>query len=128
MKFSMNDFSSKYDQICRKLRSSNWRCSVRKGVLRNFLKVTAKHLCQSLMPFLQNTCGRLLLETPDLVTFTGEILNGKLHVLCSALSVCVPVFLSFFPPACLSVFLFVCLSIYVTICLYWYERWPIDNK
>ena len=25
-----------------------WRCSVRKGVLRNFAKFTGKHLCQSL--------------------------------------------------------------------------------
>ena len=30
------------------LRSSHRRCSVRKGVLRNFAKFTVKHLCQSL--------------------------------------------------------------------------------
>ena len=30
------------------LRSSHRRCSVRKGVLRNFAKFTGKHLCQSL--------------------------------------------------------------------------------
>ena len=29
-------------------RSSHWRCSVRKGVLRNFAKFTGKNLCQSL--------------------------------------------------------------------------------
>ena len=29
-------------------RSSHQRCSVRKGVLRNFAKFTRKHLCQSL--------------------------------------------------------------------------------
>ena len=29
-------------------RSSHWRCSVRKGILRNFAKFTGKHLCQSL--------------------------------------------------------------------------------
>ena len=29
-------------------RSSHWRCSVRKGVLRNFAKFTGKLLCQSL--------------------------------------------------------------------------------
>ena len=29
-------------------RSSHRRCSVKKGVLRNFTKFTAKHLCQSL--------------------------------------------------------------------------------
>ena len=28
--------------------NSHWRCSVRKGVLRNFAKSTGKHLCQSL--------------------------------------------------------------------------------
>ena len=46
-------------------RSSHRRCSVRKGSLRNF----RKHLCQSLFfntvkgqPFLQSTCGRLLLK------------------------------------------------------------------
>ena len=72
-------------------RSSHRRCSVRKGVLRNFAKLTGKHLCQRLLfnkvaglttlfkmrlchkcfpvdfakflrtPFLQNTYGRLLL-------------------------------------------------------------------
>ena len=30
-------------------RSSHQRCSVRKGVLRNFAKFTGKHLCQSLV-------------------------------------------------------------------------------
>ena len=29
-------------------RSSNLRCSVTKGVIRNFVKFTGKHLCQSL--------------------------------------------------------------------------------
>ena len=70
------------------LRSSHRRCSVKKGVLRNFAKFTGKHLCQRLcfnrpatllkkslchrcfpvnfakllrIPFLQNTSGRLLL-------------------------------------------------------------------
>ena len=66
-------------------RSSHQRCSMQKGVLRNFTKFTRKHLCQSLFfnqvtglrlwhwcfpvkfvkflrtPFLQNTSGRLLL-------------------------------------------------------------------
>ena len=31
------------------VRSSNWMCSVRKGVLRNFAKFTGKHVCQSLL-------------------------------------------------------------------------------
>ena len=68
-------------------RSSHWRCSVKKGVLRNFAKFTGKHLCQSLFfkkeallkkrlwhrfpvnfakflraPFLQNTSRQLLLN------------------------------------------------------------------
>ena len=34
--------------FCKRLRSSHRRSSVRKGVLRNFAKFTAKHLCQSL--------------------------------------------------------------------------------
>ena len=40
-------------------RSSHQRCSVKKGVLRNFAKFTKKHLCQS--PFLLNTSERILL-------------------------------------------------------------------
>ena len=50
-------------------RSSHQRCSLRRGVLRNFAKFTGKHLCQSLsfnkvavQPFLQNTSGWLLLK------------------------------------------------------------------
>ena len=34
-------------------KSSHWRCSVRKGVLRNFPKFTGRHLCQSLFFFFQ---------------------------------------------------------------------------
>ena len=67
-------------------RNSHWRCSVKKGILRKFTKLTVKRLCQSLFfkktllkrdwykyflvnfakvlrtPFLQKTSGRLLLE------------------------------------------------------------------
>ena len=64
------------------IRSSQRRCSIKKGVLENFAEFTGKHLCQSLFslkkrlwhrgfpvnfakflrtPFLQNTSGRLLL-------------------------------------------------------------------
>ena len=51
-------------------RSIHQRCSVKKGILRNFAKFTGKHLCQSLFfnkvageaSFLQNTSGRLLLK------------------------------------------------------------------
>ena len=35
--------------------SSYWRCSIRKGVLRNFIKLIGKHLCQSL--FFNNVAG-----------------------------------------------------------------------
>ena len=34
--------------VWHKTRSSRQRCSVRKGILRNFAKFTGKHLCQSL--------------------------------------------------------------------------------
>ena len=34
--------------LCYSLRSNHQRCSVEKGVLRNFTKFTGKHLCQSL--------------------------------------------------------------------------------
>ena len=58
----------------KKFRSSHQRCSIEKGVLRNFIKFTGKHMCESLFfnkvtglkflrtPFLQNTFGRLLLK------------------------------------------------------------------
>ena len=39
----------------RVLESSHQRCSVKKGVLRNFAKLTGKHLCQSL--FLNKVTG-----------------------------------------------------------------------
>ena len=70
---------------CFNCRSSHQRCSIKKGVFRNFTKFTGKHLCQSLFlmkiikqetlvqvfscefceilrtSFLRNTSGRLLL-------------------------------------------------------------------
>ena len=73
-------------------RSSHRRCSIKTGVLKNFAKLTGKHLCQSLFfdkgagvtfkrlqhrcfsarfvkflrtPFLQKTSGRLLLNNLD---------------------------------------------------------------
>ena len=78
--------SSNQKIIFLKNRSSHQRCSLQNGVLRNFTKLTGKHLCQGLFffhffkkenlahcfavnfvkflrtPFLQNTSGRLLLE------------------------------------------------------------------
>ena len=35
--------------FCKRLRSSHQWCSVRKSVLRNLIKLTGKHLCQSLL-------------------------------------------------------------------------------
>ena len=37
-----------FDKYLRQGRSSRRRCSVKKGVLRDFAKLTGKHLCQSL--------------------------------------------------------------------------------
>ena len=37
------------DVFCKKRCSSHQRCSVRKGILRNFAKFTGKHLCQGLI-------------------------------------------------------------------------------
>ena len=37
-----------YSEPCQTTRSSHRRCSVKKGVLRNFAKFTGKHLCQRL--------------------------------------------------------------------------------
>ena len=43
--------------ITGKFRSSHQRCSIKKGVLRNFTEFTAKHLCQSL--FFNKVAGRM---------------------------------------------------------------------
>ena len=43
-----------------KIGSSHRRCSVRKGVLRNFVKFTGKHLCQNM--FFNKVAGLSLLE------------------------------------------------------------------
>ena len=44
----------------KKIRSSHQRCSVKKGVLRNFAKFTGKHLCQSL--FFNKVAGAFFTE------------------------------------------------------------------
>ena len=50
-------------EITKNLRSSHQRCSVRKGVLRNFTKFPRKHLCQSLFLIkLQNSRPATLLK------------------------------------------------------------------
>ena len=64
------------------VRSSHWMCFVKKGVLKNFAKVTRKHLCQSLFLnkvaglrplFSQSNSGRLLLECGHCPNETREI-------------------------------------------------------
>ena len=44
------------------IRSSHWKCSLRKGVFRNFVKSTGKHLCQSFFFNKVANLGRNLLE------------------------------------------------------------------
>ena len=79
-------------------RSSHRRCSVKKGVLRNFAKFTAKHLRQSL--FFNKVAGRRylpvnfvkLIRTPFLRNTSGRLplirwifLNVRKKHLCSSL-------------------------------------------
>ena len=69
IKFTIKDFYSKCEKIVRLLRvcshllnklltdrCSHQKCSVKKGVLKNFAKFTGKHLCQSL--FLNKVAGQ----------------------------------------------------------------------
>ena len=97
----MQNFLDTFETLLRSLisvhapifRSSHQRCSIIKGVLRNFAKFTGKYLCQNLffvstllkkrlwhryfpvnikkflrLPLLQNNSGRLLLNVPFLYT------------------------------------------------------------
>ena len=75
-------------------RSSHQRCSVRKGFVRNFAKVTGKHLCQKLRyrcfpvnfakflrtPFLQNTSGRLFLQMLLCLVINSVIFMFSTHM------------------------------------------------
>ena len=55
-KLSHHLFKKQFSEMKRKekiqnlayFRSSHQRCSIKKGILRNFTKFTGKHLCQSL--------------------------------------------------------------------------------
>ena len=62
-----------YTFSCHILRSSHQRCSVKKGVLRNFAKFTWKHLCQSLFfnKVAGGACNFIKKETLAQV-FSGE--------------------------------------------------------
>ena len=48
MHFSCNVIYKLPEAVCKKSEAVAKRCSVRKGVLRNFAKFTGKRLCQSL--------------------------------------------------------------------------------
>ena len=49
--YLLNKYWLAYLQTCSVVRSSQRRCFVSKGVLKNFVKFTGKHLCQSLFFF-----------------------------------------------------------------------------
>ena len=58
-------------------------------------------LCRHIMltpEFLMNVAT--FVKTADLVTFTEEVLNGKLHFLCSALDILVSNVIFQFSPIC----------------------------
>ena len=68
----------------------------KKAVLKNVVEFTRKHVCQSFFlvglrsaTLLKDNESNLMVPNPqspvDLDTFTEEILNGKLHFLCSVL-------------------------------------------
>ena len=82
-------FFTRYNPL-RIARSSHQRCSVRKGVLRNFTKFTGKQLCQSLFlnkvvglrPFSQSTSWRLLLNSRNnllRITYSEQQKYSTLH-------------------------------------------------
>ena len=72
-------------------RSSHWRCSIKKGVLKNFAIITRKHLRQSLFliklqvsPFKQNNSGRQLLQKRTRENLKPKLFNlGLLASLCN---------------------------------------------
>ena len=53
--------------------NKNQRCSVRKGVLRNFTKLTGKHLCQSLFLMKLQAFEAILLFSVDSLLKVTEI-------------------------------------------------------
>ena len=48
---------------------------------------------------IKNTAQKMETETADLVTFTEEILNGKLHFLCSGISIWHYILIKYLGPA-----------------------------
>ena len=73
-------------------RSSHWRCSVRKGVLRNFTKFTGKHRRQShffnTVAGWENTGGKstLLIKLQDEVTASDRV-N---HIISASVNIGLP--------------------------------------
>ena len=61
--------------FCKRLRSSHRRSSVRKGVLRNFAKFTAKHLCQSL--FFNKVAGLALVFSCEFCEISKNTFSGN---------------------------------------------------
>ena len=92
-----------FENIFSKNRSSQQRCSVKKGVLRNFTKFAGKHLCLSpaillkkrlwnrcftvnfvkflRTPFLQNIFGSLLLDVTGISCEKRQINNAMIYSL-----------------------------------------------
>ena len=62
------------------IRSSHWKCSVRKGVLINFVKFTGKHLCQSL--FFNKVAGLRFFDVFRGHRKGGLRTNGLIYVSC----------------------------------------------
>ena len=65
------------------IRSSHRRCSLRKGVLRNFVKSTGKHLCQSLFFNKVVNLGRNLLEHLFYITPLVAASDDLSHARCN---------------------------------------------
>ena len=64
--------------ISEALRSNQWRCFIKKGVLKTFTKLTGKHLCKSL--FFIKVAGLRSFLTLTKVAFHGFIFSvgGKI--------------------------------------------------
>ena len=63
--------------------SNHLRCSIKKGVLKNFAKFTGKHLCRSLFLVKLQTLGR---SPPSLskwrATVSGELMLLESYCIC----------------------------------------------
>ena len=72
--FSCSVALGQLNPIYKKGRSSHWRCSVKKGVLKNFVNFTGKHLCWSLFLIkLQAFRPAILLKKTPTQVFCCEI-------------------------------------------------------